>query len=394
MFYESFSKVYGHIHYYIVFQGDFFMRIFKLFLLLLIGTFILYPINSHVQAQSSIDVSANQAILMDQKSGRVIYEKDAHERRPVASITKVMTALLAIEFGQLNDEVSVSERATQIGGSSIYLQHNEKITLEDLLYGLMLRSGNDAAVAIAEHIAGSVEGFTFLMNEKALYLGMTNTSFMNPHGLDEDGHYSSAYDIALLMRHAMENNTFQHISNTKSYHSENRSYKWFNKNKLLTHLYENSTGGKTGFTKKAGRTLVSTAEKDDISLIVVTLQAPNDWNDHIHLFETHFNKLANVILEKEGKRAINVDDETVLFGTIDESVILSLADDEIPFVEKHVKVQRSLNSNEDTIGLLSIDVQGETVLTVPVYTYKNSVHYFFDQIKSLLLTVAGTDIDG
>lgn len=353
---------------------------------------MLYPIHSYVQAQSSIDVSANQAVLLDQKSGRIIYAKNAHERRPVASITKVMTALLAIEYGQLQDEVTVSERAIQTGGSSIYLQKNEKMTLEDLLYGLMLRSGNDAAVAIAEHIAGSVEGFTFLMNEKALYLGMTDTNFMNPHGLDEERHYSSAYDIALLMRHAMENNTFQHISKTKSYHSKNRSYKWFNKNKLLTHLYDYSTGGKTGFTKKAGRTLVSTAEKDEIALIAVTLQAPNDWNDHILLFETYFDKLANIMLEQDGKRAIDVDDETVIFGQIEEPVILSLAEDELPFVKKQVRLHHAVKG--DTLGSLSIIVHDEIVLTVPVYQHKNSLDYFLDQIKRLWLTMAGVDNHG
>src|SRR5699024_7368504 len=139
------------------------------------------------------------ALLMDASTGRVLVEKNAHEQTRIASLTKIMTAIIAIEEGKLDDIVLASERAVHISGSSIYLQQNEKIRLEDLLYGLMLRSGNDAAVAIAEHIGGSMEGFVYLMNEKARLLGMVNTHFMNPHGLDEDGHYSTAYDLAKLM---------------------------------------------------------------------------------------------------------------------------------------------------------------------------------------------------
>lgn len=352
----------------------------------------IYPKATYVRAQSSIYISANQAVLIDQKSGRIIYEKDAHKQRPVASITKVMTALLALEYGQLPDEVVVSERAIRTEGSSIYLQDKEKITLEDLLYGLMLRSGNDAAVAIAEHIAGSVEGFTFLMNEKARFLGMTDTNFMNPHGLDEEGHYSSAYDIALLMRHAMENSTFQTISKTKVYHSKNRTYKWFNKNKLVTHLYEHSTGGKTGFTKKAGRTLVSTAEKDDISLIAVTLHGPNDWNDHIHLFETFFQKLTNVLLEKKGTRALNDAEGASLYGAIHEAVMLPLTNEEIPFVKKQIHLKRSLT--DETIGFITIVIEDEVIQTVPIYNQKQIQLGYFDHIKQLWFKLIGYERNG
>lgn len=366
----------------------------RLFISLLISVIILnlvLPSYQIVQATPHIHVSADQAVLMEQQSGRVIYDKNGHEKRPVASITKVMTALLAIEYGQLQDEIIVSERATTVGGSSIYLEKNERMTLEDLLYGLMLRSGNDASVAIAEHIAGSVEGFAFLMNEKALYLGMTNTNFMNPHGLDEDGHYSSAYDIAILMRHAMENDIFQSISSTKSYHSTNRDYKWFNKNKLLTHLYEYSTGGKTGFTKKAGRTLVSTAEKDDITLIAVTLHAPNDWNDHISLYETYFEQLENKLIEKSGKRNFVIDEEIVK-GTIEQPVILALADDEIPFVKKRTMINPSIKDSK--IGSIEIQLHDEVILTVPVYNREKSLPHFIQEIKELFLKVTGFDMHG
>jgi len=239
-------------------------------------------------AQAKVDVSAEASILLDQSTGDVLYEKNAHNKQQIASITKIMTAIIAIELGQMNEETKTSRRAIYTEGSSIYLEQGEKMTIEDLLYGLMLRSGNDAAVAISEHIGGSVEGFVHLMNEKAKWLGMTNTQFANPHGLTDEDHYSTAYDMAILMQYAMANEEFRKISGTTSYQAENRTYYWQNKNKFLTKYYEYSTGGKTGFTKKSGRTLITTAKKDNVELIAVTLNAPDDWNDHTVLYEWGF----------------------------------------------------------------------------------------------------------
>lgn len=240
-------------------------------------------------------ISAQSAILMEQRSGRVLFEKDAHTKRRIASITKIMTAILAIESGNMNDTVTVSARAVHTEGSSIYLKEGEKIKLRHLVYGLMLRSGNDAAVAIAEHVGGSVEGFVFLMNQKAAEIGMRNTHFANPHGLDDsENHYSTAYDMALLMQYAMKNKEFRKISGTEVYRApaapgEDWDRVWRNKNKLLTSLYEYCTGGKTGYTKRAKRTLVTTASKGGLDLIAVTLDAPDDWNDHIAMYEYGFN---------------------------------------------------------------------------------------------------------
>lgn len=241
--------------------------------------------------QAAPDVSASQAVLMDLDSGEVLFAKEAHERRPIASITKIMTALIAVESGKMEEEAVVSRKAIYTEGSSIYLEQGEKIKIKDLVYGLMLRSGNDAAVAIAEHIGGSEEGFVCLMNEQARWLGMDNTNFMNPHGLDHEEHYSTAYDMALLTKEAMNNEMFREVSGTVSYLSENRSYSWRNKHRLVTGYYSYSTGGKTGYTSKSGRTLVTTAEKNGSQLIVVTLNGPNDWNDHISLFEWGFEQL-------------------------------------------------------------------------------------------------------
>ncbi|GAA5415411.1 D-alanyl-D-alanine carboxypeptidase DacB [Paraliobacillus ryukyuensis] len=247
---------------------------------------------SPTSSMAKPDVTARNAILINQENGEVLYEKAAHDQHLIASITKIMTAIIAIESGKLDEEVTISHEAAYTEGSSIYLKEGEKVKLRDLVYGLILRSGNDAATAIAEHVGGSVEGFAYLMNEKAAWLGMNESHFDNPHGLDSETHYSSAYDMAVLTKYAMNNDTFVEITGAKSYHSEKRKYAWGNKNKLLTQYYPYTIGGKTGYTKAAGRTLVSIAKKDNTTLIVVTLQDPDDWKDHIRLYNWGFDHYA------------------------------------------------------------------------------------------------------
>ncbi|MCM3566741.1 D-alanyl-D-alanine carboxypeptidase family protein [Neobacillus mesonae] len=270
---------------------------------LIIFTFIitLFIANIPKKAEASFGVSAASAVLIEQKSGRVLYEKEAYTKRRIASITKIMTAILAIESGKMDQTVTVSENAARTEGSSVYLKPGQKIKLEDLVYGLMLRSGNDTAVAIAEYVGGSVEGFAYLMNQKAKEIGMLNTHFANPHGLDDhENHYSTAYDMAILTRYAMQNKTYQKIAGTKVHRAPNPNedwdYVWKNKNRLLT-KYKYATGGKTGFTKRAKRTLVTTASKGDMDLIAVTLNAPDDWNDHISMYDYGFKNydMAEVI---------------------------------------------------------------------------------------------------
>lgn len=255
-----------------------------LFSILLVGLIVISPLHSFAKPS----VSAVNAVLINESTGEVLFEKNAHEKQKIASITKIMTAIIAIESGQMNETVTISKQAVYTEGSSIYLKQGQKVLLKDLVYGLMLRSGNDAAVAISEHVGGSVEGFVYLMNKKARWIGMTNTHFENPSGLDGEEHYSTAYDMALLMQYAMNNKIFEKITGTEMYKSGSWDYAWKNKNKLLTTLYEYCTGGKTGYTKSAGRTLVSTASKDGMDLIAVTLQDPNDWIDHINLYKWGF----------------------------------------------------------------------------------------------------------
>ncbi|ALC90069.1 D-alanyl-D-alanine carboxypeptidase [Bacillus sp. FJAT-18017] len=280
------------------------MKKIKPFLCLIISVLVisgLLPSN----ASASISVSAKAAILIEQESGRVLFQKEAYTPMRIASITKIMTAILAIESGKMDEVATVSEKAVRTEGSSIYLKPGEKIKLEDLVYGLMLRSGNDAAAAIAEFVGGSEEGFAFLMNQKAEEIGMENTVFSNPHGLDnKEKHYSTAYDMAILTRYAMKNKVYEKISATEVHRAANPGERWDrvwkNKNRLLS-MYKYSTGGKTGYTKRAKRTLVSTAKKGDMELIAVTLNAPDDWNDHMTMFESGFASfdLAEVIPKGE-----------------------------------------------------------------------------------------------
>ncbi len=244
------------------------------------------------QRAEALGVSASYACVMDSLTGRVLYEKNAYKRHSMASTTKIMTALVALEHGKPDDIVTVSANAAGTEGSSIYLRAEEKIPLIDLLYGLMLESGNDAAIAIAEHIGGSVDGFSKLMNEKAKQLGAKDTQFKNPNGLDADGHYTTAYDLALITRAALKNKDFQEIVKTKrktiSNGEESYGRTLLNHNKMLT-LYQGCDGVKTGFTKKTGRCLVSAATRNNFQVIAVTLNAPDDWNDHTNMLNYAFN---------------------------------------------------------------------------------------------------------
>ena len=289
-----------------------------------------------------------------------------------------MTAILAIESGKLDEKVTVSDKAAYTEGSSLYLKPGEKIILEDLVYGLMLRSGNDSAVAIAEHVGGSLEGFVYLMNEKAQEIGMKNTVFNNPHGLDDhEEHYSTAYDMALLTQYAMKNEKYKEISGTKKHKAkreggENSYSYWGNKNKLLTQLYEYCTGGKTGYTKRAKRTLVSTASKDDMNLIAVTLNAPSDWDDHMNLFNMAFSQYSMETLVEEGLVKGIQDDfykEKVFAPYTFEYPLTS---EEKNSMEKNIILHRPPKNNSiqdvpSPIGKVSISIGGKNVGEVPLY---------------------------
>lgn len=231
------------------------------------------------------ELSAQCAVLMDGNSGRVLLNRNGEAERPIASITKIMTALVSVERADLNEKVPVREEYTRTEGSSMYLKPGETITMEELLYGLLLESGNDAALAVAGHLGGNTETFVEWMNERAKALGLSHTHFVNPSGLNDEQHYSTALDMATITRAAMENETFSKIFSTKTIAIGDRYLK--NHNRLLWE-YPGAIGGKTGFTKCAGRTLVTCAKRGDQWLIAVTLNAPGDWADHTALFDYGF----------------------------------------------------------------------------------------------------------
>ncbi|MCF2937564.1 D-alanyl-D-alanine carboxypeptidase [Paenibacillus alkaliterrae] len=240
---------------------------------------------------NSVSTHARASALMDVESGRLLYSSNGDTSMRIASLTKIMTAIVAIEHGKLTDMVKTSKRAVGKEGSSIYLQLGEKMSLSNMLYGLMLRSGNDAATAIAEHVGGTEEGFVHLMNEKAVFLGLKQTQFKNPHGLDEDGHYSSANDLAKLTAYALKNDVFAEIVRTRVKKVPNPHEKWeysyINKNKMLA-MYEGADGVKTGYTKKSLRCLVSSATRDGQQLVAVTINDGDDWADHRKMLDWGF----------------------------------------------------------------------------------------------------------
>lgn len=235
----------------------------------------------------ALEVSATAAVLMDADMGQVLYEKNGDRQMLIASTTKIMTALVVLEHAAPDDVITVTPDH-MAEGSSMYLRAGETVRVEELLYGLLLCSGNDAALALTE-CAGGLTPFVALMNEKAAALGMARTSFANPNGLDADGHYSTARDMAVLAAAAVENPTFRRICSSRSVTIGQRTME--NHNRLLRQV-EGCIGLKTGYTRAAGRTLVSCAERDGCRLVAVTLQDGNDWADHAALYDYGFRLTA------------------------------------------------------------------------------------------------------
>lgn len=371
----------------------------KLFIFALFVSIIFAHIPQKVRA--SVSVSAQSAILTEEKTGRILFEKNAYTKRRIASITKIMTAILAVESGKMNKYVTVSEQAVHTEGSSIYLKAGEKIQLKDLIYGLMLRSGNDAAVAIAEYVGGSVDGFVYLMNQKAKQLGMLNTHFANPSGLDnQNNHYSTAYDMALLTRYAMNNKTYRQIVGTKVYRApnptENWERVWKNKNRLLT-MYKYCTGGKTGYTKLAKRTLVTSAEKGDMDLIAVTLNDSNDWNDHIAMYENGFKNYE--MTEVLPKGTINLAKKSGYNGRlyVKSSYIYPATTKEMnEFRVNYKLIQHTSNQKSGVVGNAAVYLAGNLIKEVPIYYEKKAVEKkgFFEYVKTIFLTFLGVEING
>lgn len=267
-------------------------------ILVLLAALILLPLPT-AKAASEPGVSAQSAILISGDDGTVIFEKNAHERLAMASTTKIMTALLTLEEAERSGDpvIDITEEMVRVEGSSMGLQAGNRLTLTNLTSGMLLASGNDAANAAALYLGGSQEGFAELMNTRAREIGMTETNFVTPSGLDDEEHYSTAYDMALLGREAMGNEEFARIAGSSTLQVEfmepEQKVSYTNHNKLLR-IYDGCIGIKTGFTKKAGRTLVSAARRDGTTLIAVTLNAPDDWDDHMTMFDYGFETVKTV----------------------------------------------------------------------------------------------------
>ena len=345
-------------------------------------------------------VSAQSAVLLEATSGDVVFRQNEHARLPMASTTKIMTALVALETLSVDTVVTVTSEAVGVEGSSIYLTEGERMTLEDLLYALMLDSANDAAVAIAVAVAGSVDAFTELMNERAEAMGLENTRFVNPHGLDDPDHYTSAYDLALITREALQNDLFSTIVSTPRRsipHSGNEGARLLlNHNKMLR-TYDGAIGVKTGFTKKSGRCLVSAAERDGVTLIAVTLNDPNDWRDHTAMLDYGFSMYESVTLcESDTYRmpvwTVSGEQEYVMVSTQETvSTVMRRDHGEIYYVIELPRFVYAPVVNEQQIGRLVFFEERDGKMTqisvvplctlygVPKTTYRRSL---FDWLRS------------
>ena len=346
-------------------------------------------------------ITAHSAILMDAQTGDILYEREAHKKRPIASTTKILTAILAIELADLNEVAVVSEKADRVGESSLYLNKGEKIKLGELIEGALLRSGNDACVAIAEQTAGSLDEFIRLMNKKALALGARNSNFVNPHGLPDDNHYSTAYDLALIARYAMDNPVFSEIVAQKysviSFEEPAKSETVKNTNKLLWN-YPFADGIKTGTTNAAGKCLVASASYQGRRLICVVLNAPDRFGDAQRLLQWGLDNSEIIRLGKKGERIT----EYVAPGL---KIPVILAEDAEICVEKSkvqaIQVQTQLKQNlyppikkGDVLGQYHIMFDGKILKTIPLLAEQDSLgstinfsgrlNVVFDQILDLI----------
>ena len=327
---------------------------------------------------------SKSSIVMDVDSGRIIYKNNIHEKHLIASITKIMTCVVVLENANLEDKIVVGEEVLKMYGTNIYLEVGEEISVKDLLYGLMLRSGNDAAVVLATNLFGYDE-FISLMNETAKRIGMINTIFENPHGLDEDSkNYSTAYDMAILGKYAFHNKTYRTIISTKKYVTKSslKSYVWYNRMSLLSQ-YSNCVGGKNGFTPMAGKTLVSYAKKDNTTLMIVSLNDSSLYENHENLYNSFFLKYKKyeIINKDDFPKNSNVLGKKVM---IKKSFSYLLKDDELDDVETLISVYSDSNGNK--VGKIIIIFQNKKIGEVPIYeqSFKKQ-ESFFKKIKNLFI---------
>ncbi len=342
---------------------------------------------------NGINVSARSATLYQPEIKKVLYSKNGDERMPMASTTKIMTGLVALENCELSDKIKVDSSAVGIEGSSAYLKAGEVVTAEELIYALLLQSANDAAVALACYIGDDTEGFVDMMNRRAEEIGANDTHFTNPHGLDDDEHYTTARDLALITAEALKNGSFKQIVSTykKSFSDGERTRIYVNHNKLLKR-YDGCIGVKTGFTRKSGRCLVSAAERDGLTFVAVTLDAPDDWNDHASLFDFGYERLEKITFAKDGEFAYKIPlidgkkDNIVVSNPLGADVIIDKGDHQ---VEKHLKLVKfavaPINQG-DILGEAIYTLDGEEAARVNIVATetvaKREKQGFFDKLLS------------
>lgn len=364
---------------------------------IILVTILLFVYTNIGVAAYSPQTSGKAAILMDGQSNRILYESNSRERLPMASTTKIMTAIVALEHGKLDDQIIIPPEASGIEGSSIWLSSGETHTLEDLLYGLMLRSGNDAATAIAIHIGGSVEGFAAMMNSTAKKIGAKDTNFVNPHGLHNDEHYTTAYDLALITSHGLKNPDFESIVSTKYHTIPWEGHEWDramkNKNKILW-TYEGANGVKTGYTKKAGRCFVSSSKRKGMQLVAVVLNCGPMFEESAALMDYGFDHYENVSIVEQGQflqsfpvvRGVQEEIELVA----DQGFDVALNDMEKSNIHTKMILPIELEAPMESgqwVGSLQVYLKDELLKEIPIVTgqavEKKSIWNFFRKMVNL-----------
>lgn len=346
----------------------------------LLATFAFIATVNASSSSTVPSVSGECTVLYEPSGDRFVYEKNSHARRPMASTTKIMTALVVLENASLDDTVTVTAESVGIEGTSASLTAEDRISVHDLLYLMMLESANDAASALAIHVGGSIEGFAEMMNARARSLGMSDSNFTNPHGLSSDEHYTSAADMAVLAAEALKNDTFAKIVSTKSITLQlqggKTSFTAGNHNKLLR-MYDGAIGVKTGFTKKSGRCLVGAAERDGVRLICVTLNASDDWNDHMRLLDYGFELFENVSLASPGDFSYTlpvidgIDERVECVNAVGASLVMPKKRDEI---EVSVNLSRFLVApieRGQEVGRVSFRYEGDIIAQIPIIASKS-----------------------
>ena len=358
----------------------------KIFLFLFVLQFGIKSVNTY-----AIAPSAKSACLINGVTGEILYEKNSYQQLPMASTTKIMTLLTALEEADMNEKVNVSYNADMAEGSSAYIEAGAQIEMKDLLYGLMLNSGNDAAIAVAEHISGSEEEFAEKMNMLAKKIGAENTQFKNPNGLDSDGHFTTAADLAKIAAYAMKNSQFRQIVSSKIYNAEFvrksgevKELEYINHNRLLRE-YDGCIGVKTGFTKLSGRCLVSAAERDGALYVAVTLNSPNDWKEHKQMLDYAFSDCETVMAVKKGECIKRIKSEN------DQCALVAADDFVIPYNGGRHDINLSLNlpdkidmplNKDEKIGFIDIISDGRKVGEVDIIARDDFVPEEKNDIKT------------